>query len=398
MPVGAGAEGTGRAMHLVINASDLGRSRGGNESYLLGLITGLTMVTRQAGRSALRISLIAAHEGVDLARSIAEPHGLNVVDAGPYRRLPFFLWQQTAVLRRLQPDWYISTFFLPPVAPCRAAVLIHDLSFRAYPGYYPLSIAAYMRLLTSLAIRRAEVVVALSEFTRGEIVRFYPVAGDKVAVVYPGVGAEFRPDVEEDDHALSALGVRRPYMLAVGNIHPRKNLGRLLDAWLRLCEDACAEQPQRTRSILRDAKPMPVLTWAGLDRWGSGDLIGRARDAGVHLTGFVPAAYLPALYRQAEALVYPSLYEGFGLPPLEAMACGTPVLAANTTSLPEAVGDAAVTVDPTDVGALAEGLVRVLSDGPLRRDLRERGLARAAEFRWERTAARLVDVLDKAAG
>ncbi|MBN1138753.1 MAG: glycosyltransferase family 4 protein [Anaerolineae bacterium] len=381
-------------MHLVINASDLGRARGGNESYLLGLIAGLASTTGRAGRSAVRVSLIAAHEGVDLARLAAGPQrpglpcrdGLGLIDAGPYRRLPFFLWQQTAILRRLRPDWYLSTFFLPPVTPCRAAVLIHDLSFRAHPGYYPLSIAAYMRLLTGLAIRRAEVVLALSEFTRGEIARFYPAAADKVTVAYPGVGAEFHPDAEGDDQALAALGVRRPYVLAVGNIHPRKNLGRLLDAWLRL--------PALTGE---GSWPLPALAWAGLDRWGSDDLIRRAREAGVQLIGFVPAAHLPALYRQAEALVYPSLYEGFGLPPLEAMACGTPVLAANTTSLPEAVGDAAMTVDPMDVGALAEGLAQILFDGALRRDLRARGLARAAEFRWERTAERLLDVLDRAA-
>lgn len=371
-------------MHLAINVSDLGRSRGGNESYLLGLVSGLAAVARQTGRPAMRISLIAAQEGAGLARSIAEPHGWTVIDAGPYRRLPFLLWQQTAVLRRLRPDWYISTFFLPPIAPCRAAVLVHDLSFRAHPGYYPLSIAAYMRLLVGLAIRRAEVVVALSEFTRSEIARFYPSSDDKVVVVYPGIGAEFRPDAEEDGRVLSALGVRQPYVLAVGNIHPRKNLGRLLDAWLRL------SAPVRPGG---KGGSKPALTWAGLDRWGSGDLIGRAREAGVQLIGFVPAAYLPALYRQAEALVYPSLYEGFGLPPLEAMACGTPALTANTTSLPEAVGDAAVTVDPTDVEALAGGLARVLFDAALRRDLRARGLARAAQFRWERTASRLIEVL-----
>jgi glycosyltransferase involved in cell wall biosynthesis len=389
MLVGAGAGEMGQTMHLAINASDLGRSRGGNESYLLGFVAGLATLTRRTGRSAVRVTLIVAHEGVDLARPVAEQHGFDLIDAGLYRRLPFFLWQQTAILRRLRPDWYISTFFLPPVTPCRAAILIHDLSFRAHPGYYPLSMAAYMRLLTGLAIRRAEIVVALSEFTQGEIVRFYPAAGGKVAVVYPGVGAEFCPDAKEDDRALSALGVQQPYVLAVGNIHPRKNLGRLLDAWLRLPVLAPASD---------GSPPTPALTWAGLDRWGSGDLIRRARGAGVQLIGFVPATYLPALYRQAEALVYPSLYEGFGLPPLEAMACGTPVLTASTTSLPEAVGDAAVMVDPTDVKALAEGLARVLFDGALRRDLRARGLARAAEFRWEGTAARLMDILDEAAG
>jgi glycosyltransferase involved in cell wall biosynthesis len=370
-------------MHLVINASDLGRSRGGNESYLLGLISGLSTVAGQAGRSAIRISLIVTQKGVGLARSIAEPCGLDVIDAGPYRRLPFLLWQPTAILRRLRPDWYISTFFLPPLTPCRAAVLIHDLSFRAHPDYYPLTIAAYMRLLTGLAIRRADVVVALSEFTRREIVRFYPATRAKTTVVYPGIGAEFRPGAEENDRILSAMGVRQPYLLAVGNIHPRKNLGRLLDAWLRLRDEG---------------RPGPARVWAGLDRWGSGDLIRRAREAGVHLTGFVPAAYLPALYRQAEALAYPSLYEGFGLPPLEAMACGTPVLTANTTSLPEAVSDAAVTVDPTDVDVLADGLARLLFDQALRRDLRARGLVRAAEFRWERTATCMIDLLNKAAG
>jgi glycosyltransferase involved in cell wall biosynthesis len=113
----------------------------------------------------------------------------------------------------------------------------------------------------------------------------------------------------------------------------------------------------------------------------------------VQLLGFVPAASLPALYRHAEALAYPSLYEGFGLPPLEAMACGTPVLTANTTSLPEAVGEAAVTVDPADVGALADGLARVLFDQPLRQRLTAMGLAHVTQFRWERTASRLLDTL-----
>ena len=199
------------------------------------------------------------------------------------------------------------------------------------------------------------------------------------------MGAEFTPEADPvseraDDEALAALGVRRPYLLAVGNVHPRKNLGRLLAAWERL----------------RDAgHDVPPMVWAGLGRWQSGALLDEARAAGVQLPGFVAPAHLPALYRQAEALAYPSLYEGFGLPPLEAMACGTPVLAANTTSLPEAVGDAALAVDPTSVEALADGLARVLFDADLRRDLRARGLARAAGFGWTRTARRLLEVLGK---
>jgi alpha-1,3-rhamnosyl/mannosyltransferase len=372
---------TEAAVHLVVNASDLGRRRGGNESYLGGLIQGLAAVAPCRG---VRVTLIAAAEGAGMARRLADPAGLQVVDAGPYRRVPFLLWQQATLLRQLSPDWYVSTFFLPPAVPgpCRAAVLIHDLSFRAHPEYFPRSIAAYMRLLAGLAIRQAGRVVALSEFTRRELLRFYPGAAGRVAVVYPGVGAEFQAggDGVADERAVAALGVWRPYLLAVGNIHPRKNLGRLLDAWIRLRDGG---------------RPVPPMAWAGLDRWGSEDLGRRAAGAGVRLIGFVPAESLPALYRQADALAYPSLYEGFGLPPLEAMACGTPVLASGATALPEAVGDAAVTADPADVGALASGLERVLFDEALRRDLLTRGLARAAQFRWEWTAGRLLDVLEE---
>lgn len=364
-------------MHLALNTSDLGRQRGGNESYLLGLLAGLAEVAPETGA---RVSLLVSGEGARLVAAEPRFRAFAVHDAGPYHRLPFLLWQQTALLRRVQPEWYVSTFFLPSVVPCRAAVLVHDLSFRAQPDYFPRGIALYMRLLTGWAIRRAERVIALSEFTRREAARFYPAAAGKTVVVYPGVGEEFTPDSDPaaDEAALAALGVRRPYLLAVGNIHPRKNLARLLAAWERL----------------RDAgHNPPPLVWAGLDRWQSGELVEQARAAGVHLPGFVAPEHLPALYRQAEALAYPSLYEGFGLPPLEALACGTPVLTSNTTSLPEAVGDAAPTVDPTDVVALAEGLARVLFDAALRRELRARGLARAAGFRWAGTARRLLSVL-----
>jgi glycosyltransferase involved in cell wall biosynthesis len=332
-------------MHLAVNASDLGRRRGGNESYLLGLLGGLATLAADAGP---RVTLIVSDEGARLLEGEPRLHGFAVENVGAYRRLPFHLWQQTTVLRRVRPDWFVSTFFLPPVTPCRAAVLIHDLSFWAHPEYYPTSIVAYMRLLTGQAIRRADLIVALSEFTRREALRYYPDARAKVVVVCPGVGDEFQPDgVRADDETLLAeLDLHRPYLLAVGNIHPRKNLARLLEAWEHL--------------------------------------------------GFVPPTHLPALYRSAQALAYPSLYEGFGLPPLEAMASGTPVLAANSTSLPEAVGDAAVLVDPADVAGMANGLAQVLFDDTLRRDLRAKGLAHTAQFRWSRTAAQLLDLLSRA--
>ena len=367
-------------MHIVINGSDLGRQRGGNESYLVGMLDGLAAIAEDTG---VKLSLIVAREGVRLLAERPTWRAFHVIDVGPYSRLPFFLWQQTLALRSLRPDWMVSTFFLPPVTPCQAAVLIHDLSFRAHPEYFPRSIALYNRLLAGLAIRRADRVIALSEFTRQEIKNYYPTANQKSVIVYPGIGSEFTPGAGPgaDAGMLAALGVRKPYLLCVGNIHPRKNMHRLLAAW----------------EELRDAgPPVPRMVWAGIGRWQTGDLLPRAERAGVQVLGFVPQSHLPALLRQAEALAYPSLYEGFGLPPLEAMACGTPVLTSNATSLPEAVGEAAVCVDATDLAALTGGLSQVLFDTELRRTLRARGLTRATRFTWERSARELLGALTQA--
>ncbi len=357
-------------MHLVINATEVGRRRGGNESYIAGLVEGLAALN-----PAIRVSLLTC----DWGRSLNLPPAFQQVNLGPYRRLSFFLWQQTIALRRLKADWYLSTFFLPTITPCREAVLVHDLSFRAHPEYFPTTIAFYMRLLTALATRRAKRVVVLSEFTRRELARFHPAAIGKAVVVYPGVNRMFCPEQgSEDEETLRSYGVVPGYVLAMGNIHPRKNLSRLLDAYL---------------SLKARRKSVPAMVWGGLRRWESGELLERARSAGVILTGFVTQEDLPVLYRQAEMLVYPSLYEGFGLPPLEAMACGTPVVTSNTTSLPEAVGEAALLVEPADVEAIATAMARLLDDASLRKCLRQAGVERARQFTWAQTAQGLVSSL-----
>jgi glycosyltransferase involved in cell wall biosynthesis len=194
------------------------------------------------------------------------------------------------------------------------------------------------------------------------------------------VGSEFSPDSEfaGDADVLASLGVERPYLLSVGNIHPRKNLDRLLGAW---------------EQLRQAGQPVPGMVWVGVGRWESNELLTKARACGVRFLGFVEQSCLPALYRQSEAFVYPSLYEGFGLPPVEAMACGTPTLVSNATSLPEAVGDAAVLVDASSIDALAQGLAQVLFEPELRATLRARGLAHAARFNWERTALQLLETL-----
>jgi len=362
-------------MHLVINATEVGRRRGGNESFITGLVEGLAALSPSA-----RVTLLTCQWDM----SPHFPSDFQQVNLGTYRRLPFFLWQQTIALRRLKADWYLSNFFLPPSTPCKGVVAVHDLSFRAHPEYFPRTVAWYMRWLTAGAIRQAQCVLTGSEFSRQELFRFYPVAENKVVSIPYGVGSEFRTAVEDmggavEQVVLSRYGISGPYILALGNIHPRKNLARLLDAYLLL--------QQRRKS-------MPTMVWAGLQRWESGELVERARMAGVILTGYVTQPDLPALYRQAMMLVYPSLYEGFGLPVLEAMACGTPVITSNTTSLAEVAGEAALQVDPTNAEQIAEAMAQLLDDASLRKRLQQAGRERAKEFTWTRTAQHLLPSLD----
>ena len=360
-------------MHLVINTTEIGRQRGGNESYLQGLLEGLDELEKIPS-----ITLLLTPIGMEQLSGTLSGR-FSLVSVGNYQRLAFYLWQQTLWLRRQHSDWYLSTFFLPPITPGRAAVLVHDLSFHAHPEYFPATIAWYMRFLTRLALHRADRIIALSEFTRQEIGRFHPIALEKTSVVHPGVAHSFTTEhVAGENEILQRYGLSTGFILVMGNIHPRKNLSRLLDAYL----------------LLRMNHPMPIMVWVGQKRWESGELVERARSAGVVLTGFVPQTDLPVLYRNACMLVYPSLYEGFGLPPLEAMACGTPVVTSNTSSLPEAVCDAALLVDPTSIKALADAIRTVLNDRSVQETLRREGLRRALGFSWKRTAEELLASLD----
>jgi glycosyltransferase involved in cell wall biosynthesis len=359
-------------MHLAINATEIGRQRGGNETHLRGLLKGLVKVGAPE-----RVSLIVTAEGATDPLVANGPW--KIANIGSYRRIPFLLWQQTLILRQLKPDWYFSTYFLPPVLPCAGAVLVHDMSFRAHPDYYPRSIALYMRALTGVAIKQARCVLVGSEFSRRELLRFHPDVHNKTTITWNGVESEFvaESSPEVDRTVLVEHGVSLPYLLAIGNIHPRKNMARLLEAYQALRQQGCS---------------IPMV-WVGLPRWGSEELLERARQAGVILTGFVPQVHLPALYRQATVFIYPSLYEGFGLPVVESMACGTPVVCSNTTSLPEVAGQAALLVNPESSHEIAAAIKQLLDDPALAKKLRQAGLERVKQFTWASVARRTLEAL-----
>jgi glycosyltransferase involved in cell wall biosynthesis len=298
-------------------------------------------------------------------------------------------WEQAVVpfqLRSIQPDLYHSPNYILPVAlSCPSVVTIHDLAFLD-PSVHRLRSHLYLTALTALAVRKATRIVCVSEYTRRELEAHYPHAAGRVRVVGEGVNERFKPPTEQEAAAFRArLGFEDPYLLFVGSLEPRKNLPRLIRAY----EGAIAATGAGHQLVI-----------AGGAGWRNGPLREALRHSTlrnrIHVLGYLSEAELPAAYAGAEVFLYPSLREGFGLPPLEAMACGTPVLTSNVSAIPEVVGDAALTVDPNDLGALTDGLSRLLTDVELRKQLRDRGMQRAAEFRWDRVAAQMVQVYEEA--
>jgi glycosyltransferase involved in cell wall biosynthesis len=255
-------------------------------------------------------------------------------------------------------------------------VSVHDVIFKRFPEYFSLRDRALFSLLLPSSLRRAAAIFTLSAHGREELQRFYPGLRVPVHVVPAAAGDVFRPlDAAAIEPVLTRYGLHRPYLLAVGSVQPRKNLVRLIDAF----------QP------LASAHPGLQLVIVGPGGFRASAVhdavVARGLTDRVQLLGYVADTDLVALYNAAIALVYPSVYEGFGLPVVEAMACGRPVVAANTSSLPEVIGDAGLLVDPFDTSAIQGAMDRLVRDQRLAAELATRGLARAATFSWTRTAA-----------
>lgn len=296
------------------------------------------------------------------------------------------LWEQTLVpldVRRRGIDVYHSpNYSLPLALPCTSVVTVHDLAFLD-PRFHKLRMRFYLRVLTQMSLRRADHVIAVSEHTKQELEARFPQVAGRVSVVHPGLDPAFSSPPARDRVNAFRRSVRqhRPYILFVGAIEPRKNLPRLIRAF----EMAMAE----TR-LPHD------LVLCGPLGWRYGPTVQALRSSPlrqrIRHMGYVPADDLPLWYAGADLFAYPSLCEGFGFPPLEAMATGTPVLTSNSSSLPEVVGEAAVTAPPTSVEAIAGGMQRVLTDHDFADELRVRGPQRARAFTWAEAAARTIDI------
>ncbi|MGC9393352.1 MAG: glycosyltransferase family 4 protein [Anaerolineae bacterium] len=336
----------------------------------------------------------AAGLGESWARAQQQLRETAVRPAGlAFRDLPLTdewmarLWQRLRL--PLPAEWitgrvdifYSPDFVLPPLRRnTRALLTVHDLSFLRHPKTFPPRLGAYLNQAVPRSVARADHILADSEATRRDLIDLLNVPPTKVTTLYGGVTSRFSPHVTDGERARLQTQYdvgARPYILSVGTVQPRKNYIRLMEA----C-DLLAEYHNLDLVIV------------GRPAWLSEPILAAAEQRPyVHLMGFFDDADLPALYRQAAVLAFPSVYEGFGFPPLEAMASGTPVVASTASSVPEVVGEAGLLVDPLDVPAWTAALAQVLDDEALRARLRQAGLRRAATFTWARTANAWLDLV-----
>ena len=366
-------------MHVVLDARYISRRQSGVGAYAQRLITGLATIDREN-----RYTCLVAADGpglpVSQANLAAAPTDVSFEDhlRGDLWLLGYLPFR----LRALRTDVYHGpAVFLPHVKLGYGTVVtIHDLVSFLFPETVPRKYSLYMRLMTRLAVRSADRIIAVSHATKADLVQILRVPPAKIVVIHEAVGPEFArtPSPEAVEVVVRRYGLRPPYCLFVGNLEPRKNLPGLIEAFARV------------RRRLEGAGLSAQLVLAGTRAWFHAGIFraveAHGLGAAVVFTDYVPLADLPALYAGAKCFVFPSLYEGFGLPVLEAMAAGAPVVAARAGSIPEVAGDAALLVDARVPEELATAIEAVLTDERLRERLITRGRERAAMFEWNTVA------------
>ena len=390
-------------MLIGVDASRAAKAqRTGTETYSLHLIRAL--IGLRSGHSFRLYTnglpppgLFASSRRVDGAAScdpgsrvLAGERGLDSQDV-QVRSIPFpRLWTHLRLSLEMMlhpPDvLFVPAHVLPLVHPRRSVATVHDLGFRYYPEAHRAADRRYLAWATAWNARRSAAVLADSQATKSDLVREYGVAEIKVHVVHLGRDESLVPvrDPEVLVRTRARYGLGKRYLLYVGTLQPRKNLSRVVEAFARLASSPLMDGVQ--------------LVLAGRRGWLYEDLFSRVKQGGLEerilFPGYVDEADLAALYSGALGYVFPSLYEGFGIPVLEAQACGVPVMTSNNSSLPEVAGDAALLVDPTDVDAIADAILRLATDDGLRASLVERGLENVKRFSWAKCARETLEVLE----
>lgn len=367
-------------MRIGIDATPLPAQPVGAGVYIIQLIRTLAA---EAGAHSFVVFTQRSRRPLIETPQLTGVEWIETPDLSPARRL---VWEQVALPRLtrragievLHSLHYTRPYFLP----CASVVTFHDMTFFLYPKLHTLSKRLFFPWMTRMSARKARAIIAVSENTRRDAMRILKVAPDKIFTVQNGIGTEFRPI---DDPALLEVcqkkyNLKQPFILYVGTVEPRKNLPLLLRSFARLAA-------QRSDFSL---VVVGRLGWMYEDVFHLVESLGLVGQ--VQFTGYVPAEDLPMVYNLAQIFVYPSLYEGFGFPPLEAMACGVPVITTASSAMQDQVGDAAILTPPGDEQALYEAIDRLIHDPELRRMLSVRGRSRAAQFTWQTTAQKTLQV------
>lgn len=376
-------------MRIGIDYTAAARQRAGIGRYTRALVGALARLDQVNDYSLLvprdaRYAGPASGDGGYLSGQDVFPANFRVVQAPLSEHALVTLWQRLSAPLPVEmftgpcEVWYSPDFVLPPTRARRKILTVHDLSFKRVPETAVPKLKWYLEGAVPRAVRRADLVLADSEATRRDLIDLFEVSPDRVQTLYSGVEKFFHPvtDCARLEEVRARYRLDRPFILSVGTIEPRKNLARLIEAFSRM---------PRRREV--------DLVLAGGKGWLYDEIYRAPEQFGVaehvRFLGFVPDADLPVLYSLAALVAYPSLYEGFGLPVLEALACGAAVVTSNNSSLPEVAGEAALLVDPRDTEALCEAMARLLDDGALRAELGRRALVQAGKFSWEASARQL---------
>jgi glycosyltransferase involved in cell wall biosynthesis len=360
-------------LHIALDAHSVGAGLAGNESYITNLIEALAELD-----SVNRYTLYVTKEAAVERFHNRWPH-VRVQKTWPHTPLVRIPLTLAAELRRRPVDLLHVQYTAPPLAPCPVVATIHDLSFEHLPQTFKRRSRMQLRLTVRRTARSASHILVPSEHTRRDLIETYRVEPERVSVTPLAAPAHFAPVEDESKvrRVRELYKLKGDYILAVGSIQPRKNLSLLIAAY----------------ADLRRARPqanLPQLALVGKKAWLYDETLRALDESGLRdltvLTGYVAEADLPALYTGALCFVYPSYFEGFGLPPLEAMQCGTPVITGNRTSLREVVHDAGLLFDPFDKEALKAALAQMIDDANLRARLSVKGRERARHFSWRETA------------
>lgn len=352
-------------MRLGIDADPIGRNRSGNENYLRGIVAGLQRTIGPNDRL-----LLAGSDVVALADLLDPATYLVPIRPGIVGDLSLGV-----LLHRRGATVALGHYNAPLGFRGPRATVIHDVAFERLPQTFPAPLRARLAWSVRRSVRVSDLVVTVSQFSKRELCSVYPrLSAERVVVTYdapgPAFGAERTPEALAEVKKRYALP--DSFVLGVGNVQPRKNLSRLAEAMSRI-----------------DAP----LVLAGQPLWRHKEDLAMFKSQGTQWLGYVPTHDLACLYRLCAVFAYPSLYEGFGLPVIEAMASGAPVVTSATSALPEVAGGAAVLVDPTEVDEIERGVVRLLADREGADRLAERGRARAEQFSWDASASTLIDAL-----